>query len=301
MSDEIYVTIFTPSYNRANTLQRVYSSLVNQTYKNFEWLIVDDGSIDNTKEVIESFKEKNEICIRYYYQENAGKHTAINMGVNMAQGDMFVIADSDDSFLPDSLEYLLYYWVQVKDKSEIKGITCRCINEKAEFVGNKPIPEPFMDISELDIRFKMKYNYEMWGMIRTEVMREFPFPETKGLRFYPECIIWNRMARKYKTRYINKGLRIYFQDQENATMNKGSSTRANENFYMWIHYINEVFDYFKYDPIFFIKAAIAVFRDGLLTKRRPREIYSAINGFWKRIFIGLLSPIGFLLFIKTIR
>ena len=95
------ITVFTPTYNRAKLLPRLYKSLQEQTNKDFEWVIVDDGSTDNTKEVIDNIitQQENDFPIRYFYKENGGKHTAINQGAKEAKGELFFIADSDDVLL----------------------------------------------------------------------------------------------------------------------------------------------------------------------------------------------------------
>lgn len=100
------ITVFTPTYNRENTLARLYESLKEQTYKDFEWLIVDDGSTDSTSSLIQKFQEENIIQIRYYYTSNGGKHRAINFGVKKANGELFFIVDSDDYVMPNVLEII---------------------------------------------------------------------------------------------------------------------------------------------------------------------------------------------------
>lgn len=102
------ITIFTPTYNRAELLPRLHKSLQEQTNKNFEWIVVDDGSTDNTKEVIENIilQQENDFPIRYFYKENGGKHTAINRGVREANGDLFFIVDSDDILTFNSVELI---------------------------------------------------------------------------------------------------------------------------------------------------------------------------------------------------
>ena len=97
------VTIFTPTYNRAYIIGKLYGSLLEQTDRNFEWLIVDDGSTDNTRELIGSFIREDRISIRYFRQENGGKHRAINRGVREAAGELFFIVDSDDQLTPEAV------------------------------------------------------------------------------------------------------------------------------------------------------------------------------------------------------
>ena len=97
------VTIFTPTYNRGYLLTRLYNSLLEQTDINFEWIIVDDGSTDSTKEIVSSFIEDKRIKVIYEYQNNSGKHVAVNKGIDLASGDYFGIVDSDDYLLPDAI------------------------------------------------------------------------------------------------------------------------------------------------------------------------------------------------------
>ena len=99
------ITIFTPTYNRGYIIEKLYLSLCNQTSNEFEWLVFDDGSTDNHLDLIERFIADNKINIRYIYKENGGKHTAINLGVKNANGELFFIVDSDDYLTPDAVEW----------------------------------------------------------------------------------------------------------------------------------------------------------------------------------------------------
>ena len=119
------ITIFTPTYNRGNLLSRLYQSLCKQTYKEFEWVIVDDGSTDNTASIVELIQKKHsrsDFPIHYYKKENGGKHTAINIGVKKAQGELFFIADSDDILPPNALQIIADVWGQTKNDNSIGGI-----------------------------------------------------------------------------------------------------------------------------------------------------------------------------------
>lgn len=104
------VTVFTPVYNRKNLIGNLYQSLLSQTYKNFEWIIVDDGSTDDIDEIIKSYQNEDRILIRFIKQENGGKHRAINNGVLHAKGELFYIVDSDDYLTKDSIERIVFQW-----------------------------------------------------------------------------------------------------------------------------------------------------------------------------------------------
>jgi len=203
-------TVFTPTYNRAHTLARVYNSLANQTFKDFEWLIVDDGSTDNTEKIVKKWIHNSGFTIRYIKKQNGGKHTAINVGVKEAQGELFLILDSDDSCVPETLERFDFHWNSIpsEDKNKFSGVTVLCKNSAGKIVGDK-FPESPMDMSALKIRSQYKVDGEKWGFHKTDIFKEFPFPEFKGERFISEGLIWNRMAMKYKVRHVNEALRIY--------------------------------------------------------------------------------------------
>lgn len=103
-------------------------------------------------------------------------------------------------------------------------------------------------------------------------MKKFPFPTLKGLKFYPESVIWDKMAGKYITRYINKSLRIIYSDQENATTVANKNNRFKENCILWNHYLNDLWDFSKYDRVSFIKAIVGINRDGVLAGKSRNKI-----------------------------
>lgn len=292
------VTVFTPTYNRANVISRVYNSLLKQTYTDFCWLIVDDGSVDNTKEVVEAYMAEGKVDISYFYQQNSGKHCAINKAVNLAKSELFIIADSDDSFTENAIERLVNTWDSIpeQEKSEYKGVICRCFDTETGLPIGR-FPKEQFDSDDLEAFFKEKLNFEKWMLFRTDVLREFPFPEEKGLKFYPETIVWQRMARKYKTRYIDDALRGYFKDQENA-LTHAKTPRFKENVYLWEHRINHTMDYFWFAPFYFLKGFIGLSRDYCVLGKPFRQVIRIPNNTWKRALCICLYPVGKLLSLK---
>src|SRR5260370_42528889 len=135
-------TVFTPTFNRSQTLSRVYEGLRLQTFRDFEWLIVDDGSTDGTKELVEKWQTESAFLIRYIYQENQGKPAAFNHGVQQARGELFVTLDSDDACVPQALERLKYHWDGIptaeKDKFSAVAVGCACQNGRV--VGDEVPP-----------------------------------------------------------------------------------------------------------------------------------------------------------------
>ena len=293
------ITVFTSTYNRANTISRVFNSLMNQTYRDFEWIIVDDGSIDNTREIIEDFKKKSFFKIRYFYQKNAGKHIAINTGIIEARGEYFTNIDSDDEIKSESFEVLIDYWSKIPDneKNNFKSVTARCYDPETKKGIGYEIPKEGWDLSSLDARFKHKMKFDRWGLSRTKVMKEFLNPEIERVHFYPESIIQDNMARKYKERYVNEQLLGYYKDQENSIIK--SKKRSKENLIYWTHNLNNNLDYFIYDVAEFCKYAVGVTRDGLLEKKHFNKLVRLCHTFLGRCLVIIFSPIGFILYLKS--
>jgi len=229
------ITVFTPTYNRGNLLNRLYQSLCRQNYKEFEWIIVDDGSLDDTSSIVNIIQDKHpcgDFSILYYKKENGGKHTAVNTGVQQAHGDLFFIADSDDVLPPNALQTVAEVWEQTKYDNSIGGI-CGFdgdINDGSIIGTGFPkevhllnielsnhINIGYIDATTRDVRFKLKVDGDMKEVFRTSVLREFPFPEIKGERFCPEVLVWNRIASKYKLRHINKIIYLVEYQQDGIT------------------------------------------------------------------------------------
>lgn len=104
------LTVFTPTYNRAHTIGRTYESLCRQTCKDFEWLVIDDGSTDNTRDLIDCWILENKICIRYIYQDNQGMHGAHNTAYRNIYTELNTCIDSDDCMPDDAVEKIVTFW-----------------------------------------------------------------------------------------------------------------------------------------------------------------------------------------------
>lgn len=201
------ITVFTPTFNRAHLLPRLFESLCKQTYKDFEWVIVDDGSTDNTEEVVVKWIIEQQFPIRYFYQENGGKHRAINRGVKEAKGELFFIADSDD-WLPDNaLEIVANEYEAVKGDSSFVGIAGFDISPEGKRIGRRDDFD-VIDCNILDLWYKYHVSGDMKEVFRTDVLREIPFPEVEGEKFCPEDLEWIRIAKEYKLRCFNKDIYI---------------------------------------------------------------------------------------------
>ncbi|MFP3904714.1 MAG: glycosyltransferase family A protein, partial [Armatimonadota bacterium] len=173
MSQDFVFTVFTPTYNRAHTLPKLFSSLQEQTFEDFEWVIVDDGSTDNTEDVVQQWQDDSDFPIRYFRQENSGKPAATNRGVRQAAGELFLDIDSDDHLLPEALEILFEHWQKIpdQDKSHFAGVGGLCAYESGEIVGT-PYPESPLDSEPVEIYYQLGVKGDKKWFVRTDLRRQ---------------------------------------------------------------------------------------------------------------------------------
>lgn len=199
----MFLTVFTPTYNRAHLLPRLYESLHRQTCKDFEWIIVDDGSTDNTAEVVNGFIEKEKTFpIRCIKQANGGKHRAFNRGVKEARGTWFKCVDSDDTISERGIEEIKPYCDELENDPRFCSVTGLKVFNNGTTIGTSCNYE-VIDSDFFSYRHKLHIKGDRAECIKTSIWREFPFPEFENEKFLAEGCALLAMARKYKSRYVN--------------------------------------------------------------------------------------------------
>lgn len=306
MNKNPLISVVTCTYNRADKLPKAYKSLCNQTFKNFEWIISDDGSNDGTRELVESWKKEAILNIVYIYQENNGKHIAANEARKIAKGYFDVNLDSDDFMRDDALEVFLNAWHSIPENEwkDFYAVKARCFDPKTGNPIGKSIKGGRLVCHFLDCKYKLKIRDEMWSMSRLEVTKEYPAPDIRGgkngggLRFYPEGIAQDLASRKYKILLIDDALRGYEISSSDSLMGRGLKyDRSRENIFMRTHIINDNLDYFWYDPFSFLKALIAISMDSFFLKESLKYTLGRMNGFLRRFLVFLTYPIGFVAYL----
>lgn len=213
---EVRFTVFTPIYNRRHTIHRVFDSLMRQTCKDFEWLVIDDGSTDNVKELIDEYAAKADFPVRYYYKENGGKHTAVNMAYGLIETPFFTILDSDDAFTDDAVEKLLQGWESIPESQRDRYWSV--VGHSVDSQTGELIGERFSAHANDPNAPAEKVVGEKTAALRTDVMRQYPFPEPQGTTFVTESIVWNKVGKAYKQYYLNEIIRIYYQNEPDSLM-----------------------------------------------------------------------------------
>lgn len=205
--NSIKLSIFTPTYNRAHKLKRLYESLKKQTYKEFTWIIVDDGSTDFTKELVDSWIKDDFISIKYFYQKNSGKQRAYNYGIEKSEGDLFICIDSDDIYVSNAFEVISGVWKSIENKNDFIAISYLSKDFDGNLIGTK-----FPESISREYHFIMHNYFGVKGdkgmAFNLTKLKMFRFPVFKGEKFTTEALLYNRLSLKYKTIYLNDCLEV---------------------------------------------------------------------------------------------
>jgi len=292
-------TVITPTFNSARTLFRVFDSLRDQTFKQFEWVVVDDGSTDETHELIEQYIQQSTFPIIYIWQENSHKKTAVNRGVEKANGQLVLVADDDDEIPARALEIMYDYWNKLpsQNKSIISGVTGLCVDQKGNLVGDQ-FPSEVMESTNLDISILYNVNGEKWGFKRRDIMIEFPYPEDIP-GYVPESLVWSRIDRQYKTLFVNDVFRIYHMDRQyNKLQIRGREAKMKcigRRFAAQEALLEDFPTYFR-SPIQLAKLSTNYVRYSMHARCSVTEIFGQIKGYKQQITVFLFFIIGYLIY-----
>ena len=202
-------SIFIPTYNRADTLPTALESVAAQQFRDFELIVVDDGSEDGTRELVNSWREGFDRKLRYFYQQNQGKHVAYNLAAREAAGELLVLLDSDDVMLPHALAALAECWrsIPASEREGFAGVEGLCQESSGRLHGSR-FPQDGMDSDYLEITRWYGVTGEKRHAIRVDLLRQFPYPVIAGERHVRPSFSWKQIAHHYRFRYINTVLQI---------------------------------------------------------------------------------------------
>jgi glycosyltransferase involved in cell wall biosynthesis len=297
-------TVFTPVYNRRERIHRVWDSLRAQTFRDFEWVVVDDGSTDNVMELLEQYAREADFPVRLHRKENGGKHTAWNLGAQMARGELFVPLDHDDACVPQALERFRYWWFSIPeaDRPSYSGVNVLCTDPATGQVIGTRYPASPMTSNNLELTYVYHMEGEKWGMIRTDVLREVPFPSDESIRrhYMSESYLWYNIARRYKVLCVNESLRMFYRDASDSLTNKqASATLADRlqqhlpaRYYFKNWHLNADLDYLMKDKKELAKTALDVWITGLAFKGSVLAVLRDGRGFMPRLVRLAAMPAG---------
>ena len=214
-------TLFIPTYNRAYVLERALDSVNQLTCRDFELVIIDDGSTDDTRALVETWIDKNPFPIQYHWQENQGKHAAHNAAVQRARGEFFLTLDSDDRILPNALNIIKDQWdaIPADQRDQFAGIAGLCLKEDGSLSGT-PYPDDMQDANYLAMSNIRTLRGEKREAIRTAILREFPYPRIDGEKHMRPSLILKRMAHRYTLRFVNEPLEVNIHEADGICANR---------------------------------------------------------------------------------
>lgn len=293
------ITVRTSTYNRRDLLPRLFQSLEAQSFRNFEYILVDNGSAENIDDVVEAFLNETEIPMLYIKKKPGGIQEGYNCGIRNARGKFIVGIDSDDLFMPDALEIFIKEWDKIpeKEKSCYRGVIACCMDQSNNRVG---VPFPH-DINTMDwkkaYQIYLKSGIEHLSMDRTDLCRKYIMPEPHGMHYVETYIMWGRMDRKYKSRFCSDIVRVYYLDTEDSLIHTKLRKKTIRTLYEcqwnWCYYLNHWKDYpFKIkDYIRFLLLYLTY--DFVLAKKQGKHLrITDLKGAGNRIMAFILIPFG---------
>ena len=307
-----YISFFSPTYNRSAFLPHIYDCLLSQTDRHFVWILVNDGSTDNTEAIAANLMKREEIPILYISKPNGGKHSAFEAALNQCKTEFFQCMDDDDIYSPDSVEVFLREWKTITEEGKYEEIGA--VRVLAEDNG-KIVAKKKFTLSEMEQRIAkttLESNYvlheymENWTNYRTDALRSVDlFPHDYWLadqhKFYNECLWQGRFARKYKCRYYYHVLREYRHDASESLSN-GKHDRQHylDMFINEKNLLDEQSDWFLNDPRRFLEAVmiVSILRNKLGLSFRCL-VNTTQNPFLKFVYIFLV-PATFIPYNLTI-
>lgn len=219
------VTVLTTTYNRGKLLVNLYKSLCQQTVSNFQWLIIDDGSEDNTHAVVKKMQPMK-FFLEYHYKTNGGKHTALNYAHPFIKGKVVFIVDSDDTLSNDAIELIVKDWKQYKSQEKIGVISYLKGRYDESSLANSTAADGYVS-NHIAYRVNHNIGGDMAEVIRSDIFKKYLFPVFPGEKFMPEGWLWNQIALRYKTVYRQKI--IYYAEYLEGGLTKSGRAMLMKN------------------------------------------------------------------------
>lgn len=247
--------IVTPTFNRAKTLPRLIESLEQQTSKDFTWLIIDDGSTDNTKELITSYQANSNINIRYVRTENQGKSRALNLAATLCTDELFFCVDSDDWLPSTSIERLSYAWSKCNQKESIAGIAALKSLDGVKPIGTE-MPSDETESNAWDLYSKFHFKGDAAFIFRSEIFAQFPAPTIPGEKFFSEGYTHYEIGKRYNLFLFNEIVYLAEYQEDGYSKNVRMLARNNPIGYtlakrQCVELSNTLFDKF-YNSILYV-------------------------------------------------
>lgn len=289
-------TVFTPFYNSEQTIHRVFNSLNNQTFKDFELILINDGSTDNSHEIVLELIETASFKVNYINnKENKHKMACLMQAVSLAKGDYFLPFDADDECSDNALEVFNYEFSIVTEpfKEHCITVTALCVDQNGENIGDKFPSNPLFSNTFKSHNIE-GIKGEKWGFTKTEVLKGIYLNDylySKGL--IPEGLLWNLLAKEgFITKYINVHLRVYYLNVENSISSSGIEKNALGAVIYNICNINWFYKGYRFKiPIYFLKCMYFFLQSSVFLDYKLKDYINAIDSKSMKALLIILWPL----------
>ena len=287
------VSVYTCVYNGEKTIHRVFDSVKALTYPNIEHVIINDGSTDGTKKLVEEYISGVSYPVKYREKENGGKHTALNVAWEIAEGEFMIQLDADDKLLPHSVSYLVdaYYSIPEDTREQYWCVHGRCETQNGDFVGT-PYPDGINDNEWRKAQsIAQTCGGEKVGLQVRKYLSQYRFPEVIGTRYLTESIVWKQINAKYGTWYTNEVVRVYYVN-EGGNLSESRTRRSQFGslafYYKWQLMHPELYG----KPS--IKTMMMYSRTFFVSSKEYRKNNKYLKDMKNKPLLALLCPVMFL-------
>ncbi len=281
------ITIFTPTYNRAYCLDQVYQSLIQQTNQDFIWLVIDDGSTDNTKELVDNWIVDKKIEIQYHYQKNTGMHGGHNAAYALITTELNVCIDSDDYMPTNAIEKILLYYPNIKGNPKYAGLVALDADKTGKIIGTK-IPDSIKETTLSDIYNKHKVKGDKKLVYKTAILKKYPnYPIFKGEKFVPLGTLYLMIDQDYKLKPINEVLCIVEYLEDGSSKNILKQYKKNPEGFLYSRTIEMVH---SNNPWYTFTRAMHYISSSIFLKR-----FNVLKNNPKKIITFFALPFGILM------
>lgn len=267
------LTVFTPTYNRSYTLHKCYESLKKQSNKRFKWLIIDDGSTDNTKDLVNKWINEADFEIKYIFKKNGGMHTAHNTAYENIDTELNVCIDSDDYLTDDAVKIIINEWNKVRN-DKLAGLGALNIFESGEIIGTK-FPKNIKTAKYFDIYNKYGVVGDKKFIYRTELTKQFPYPEYEGEKYVGLDYKYKKLDEKYELALVNKVVCVVEYMEDGSSKNMLRQYRNNPNGWCFFRLENLKIPNtslrFKFKESIHYVSSSLMLKDKVFLKRTPNK------------------------------
>lgn len=300
------ISVITPAFNAAATLHRCYDSLCRQLLDDFEWIVVDDGSTDNTAELVKTWANIAPFSIQYLSQPNMGKPSAVNRAALVAKGELCAILDADEAVSFDGLTLFVEAWAKLSEteKTTHWNVVALCEDAHTRMLVGDFFPKTLRSATGAVMRYEQVGLGKKWGAMRTDLLRKNPFPVSSTLKYVPESFIWDRLNRSHLTLFSNSFIGATFLEKKSwlerlkpqvVNQRKAAGTLLADI----DTFNNDLQTWFKKAPIFFIKRSVNFARN-CLHEKSWSVYWSQLNSPRAKGLVLLALPAGLAVYLRDL-